>query len=94
LYCVSQSLNPSIEEIVPSAAAGRIDTLFVDTGVQKWGKYDPVSGRVELHSAQEGGDENLLDAAFTHAYLNGGNVYGLDSAQMPAQSGGGAIFRY
>ena len=86
--------SDSIEEIVPSAAAGRIDTLFVDTGVPKWGKYDPASGRVELHSVQEGGDEDLLDAAFTHTYLNGGNVYGLDSAQIAAQSGAAAIFRY
>ena len=83
-----------IEEILPSAAAGRIDTLFEDIGVQKWGKYDPVSGQVEVHSGQQNGDEELLDAAFTQTYLNGENIYALDSAQMPGDSGVAAIFRY
>lgn len=84
----------SIEQIVPSAVVGRIDTLFMDTGLQKWGKYDPVSGQVELHSGRQTGDEDLLDVAFAHAYLNGANVYGLGSAEMPGDSGSAAVFRY
>ncbi|MGO9019486.1 MAG: hypothetical protein ACLQVJ_14175 [Syntrophobacteraceae bacterium] len=86
--------SESLEEIVPSAVSGRIDTLFVDTGVQKWGKYDPVSGQVEVHSGQQNGDEDLLEVAFAHAHLNGGNVYGLGSVEMPGESGGAAVFRY
>jgi hypothetical protein len=83
-----------IEDILPSALAGRIDTLFVDTGVQIWGKRDPVSGQAEIHSGQQSGDEELLDVAFAQTYLNGGNIYALDSAQMPGDSGAAAIFRY
>ena len=84
----------NIEKIVRGAAAGRIDTLFVNTGIQKWGKYDPVSGRAEVHSERQAGDEDLVDLAFRQAYLNGGNVYGLDSAQITGDSGAAAIFRY
>lgn len=86
--------SESIEQILPSAVAGRIDTLFEDIGVQKWGKYDPVSGQVEVHVGQQSGDEELLDVAFAQTYLNGGNIYALDSAQMPGDSGIAAIFRY
>jgi hypothetical protein len=86
--------SESIEEIVASAVAGRIDTLFVDTGAHKWGEYDPVSGQVEVHSGQQNGDEDLLDVAFDHAYLNGGLVYGIGSEEMPGESGGAAVFRY
>ncbi len=83
-----------IEEIVSSSVAGRIAALFVDTGVQKWGQYDPVSGRVEVHSGQQSVDEDLLEAAFAHAYLNGASVYGLSLEEMPTQSGAAAVFRY
>jgi hypothetical protein len=87
-------VSESIDEIVPGAAGGRIETLFVDIGARKWGKFDPVLGSVEVHPEQFKGDDDLLDVAFCQAYLNGGNVYGLDSAQIPGQSGVAAIFRY
>jgi hypothetical protein len=79
---------------VPGAFAGKIGTLFVDTGGQKWGKYDAASGLVEVHSGQQKGDEDLLGVAFAQTYLNGGNVYALDSQKMPGASGAAAIFRY
>jgi hypothetical protein len=83
-----------IEEIVTGAVAGRIDTLFVDTGERKWGKYDAPSGLVELHPKQQNKDEDLLDLAFAQTYLNGGNVYALDPVKIPGASGAAAIFRY
>ncbi len=86
--------SDTIEEIVPNAVAGRVDTLFVDNDRQKWGKFDLASGQVEIHPEQHRGDEDLLDVALNQAYLNGGDVYGLDPADMPGRSGGAAIFRY
>ncbi len=86
--------SESIEEVLTSAAAGRIDTLFEDIGVQKWGKYDPVSRHVEVHSGRQDGDEELLDVAFAQTYLNGGKIYALESARMPGDSGVATIFRY
>jgi len=83
-----------LEEVVPGAIAGRVDTLFVDTGGRKSGKYDAGSGLVDVHSEQQNGDEDLLDLAFVRTYLNGGNVYALDSEKMSGASGAAAIFRY
>jgi hypothetical protein len=85
--------SDNIGDILPGAAAGRVDTLFIDTVAEQWGKYDPASGRVQVHDQRQTGDEDLLDLAFAHAYLNGGNVYGLDSPEMAGKNGA-AIFRY
>ncbi len=85
--------SDKIGDILPGAAEGRVDTLFIDAGARQWGRYDPKSGSVEIHSERRTGDEDLLDLAFSHAYLNGGNVYGLDSPELPGKNGA-AIFRY
>ncbi len=87
-------VSESIDEIVHGASEGRIDTLFVDIGAEKWGKFDQGLGHIEVHPERFKGDEDLLDSAFRQTYLNGGNVYGLTSAQMPTHSGAAAIFRY
>ncbi|MDA8307600.1 MAG: hypothetical protein M0Z81_12320, partial [Deltaproteobacteria bacterium] len=85
--------SDNIVDILPGAAAGRIDTLFVNTGAEQWGTYDPSSGRVEVHSERQTGDEDLLDLAFVHTYLNGGNVYELESPEMAGKNAA-AILRY
>ena len=82
-----------IGDILTGAASGRVDTLLIDTGAQSWGRYDPASGSVEVHSERQTGDEDLLDLAFANSFLNGGNVYGLDSPEMPGKNAA-AIFRY
>jgi hypothetical protein len=85
--------SDNIGDILPGAAQGRVETLFLDTGAQQWGLYNRASGSIEVHGERQAGDEELLDLAFAHAYLNGGNVYGLDSPEMVGKSGA-AIFRY
>jgi hypothetical protein len=87
-------VSDDIEEILPGALAGRIETLFVNSGVHKWGKHDRPSGRVEVHTEQQKDDEDLLDLAFSGAYLNRGNVFGLDSEHMPGGGDAAAILRY
>jgi hypothetical protein len=89
-----QLTSDRLEKVVPGAIAGKVDTLFVDTERRKWGKYDGGSGLVDVHSEQQNEDEDLLDLAFVQTYLNGGNVYALDSEKMPGTSGAAAIFRY
>ena len=85
--------SDNLGDILPGAVGGRIDTLFIDSTARQWGTYDPASGGVEVHSERRTGDEELLDLAFTHAYINGGNIYALDSPEMGGKNAA-AIFRY
>lgn len=80
--------------IVQGAYEGRIDTLFVAVGVQHWGFYDPGTRTVHLHPEAEPGDEDLLDFAAVHTFLNRGTVYPMKPEDVPGGGAVAAIFRY
>lgn len=83
-----------IKEVVLAAFDGRIDTLFVTVGVQRWGCFDPEKREVELHDKQQPGDEDILDFAAMHALINNGRVYAVEPSGMPDGEPVAAIFRY
>jgi hypothetical protein len=93
-FAGSERASNIIKEIVPKAYEGRIDILFVAVGVQQWGVFDPDKRMVYLHPEPEPADEDLLDFAAVHTYLNGGTVYALKPEEMPDQTSLAAIFRY
>jgi Bacterial archaeo-eukaryotic release factor family 7 len=84
----------SLKEIALAAYDGRIEILFVPVGVQQWGVFDSDKHAVHLHYDPEPGDEDLLDFAAVHTYLNGGTVYATKTEGMPDETPLAAIFRY
>jgi hypothetical protein len=52
----SKQASAELEEIVPAAFQGRIDTLFVATGTHRWGSYDPDNDSLRLHEEPQNGD--------------------------------------
>ena len=85
--------STDLSEIVRAAHQGRIESLFVATGMQRWGSYDPARDEVQVHPEPKPDDEDLVDLAATQALLSGGAVYALPSAQMPANLPVVAVFR-
>lgn len=83
-----------VKEVVPAAYYHRIDTLFVSVGQQVWGKVEPETMGVDVHSEPEADDVDVLDLAAIHTLLNGGAVYTLEPEQMPNNSTVAAILRY
>ncbi|OPZ28679.1 MAG: hypothetical protein BWZ01_01036 [Deltaproteobacteria bacterium ADurb.BinA179] len=83
-----------LEKVVPAAYSGRVDTLFVAAGAQRWGTFDPDSQRVELHEKPQAGDDDLLDLAAVQTFLNGGSVYTSDQGDIPGGSALAAVMRY
>jgi hypothetical protein len=84
----------AVEEILPQASYGRVESLFVSTGAQRWGLFDEKSGEVVLHDRQEPGDVDLLDLAALHTLIRGGTVYAVQQDQVPDKSPICAVFRY
>lgn len=76
-----------IDQIVPAAYHGRIDTLFVATGVQRWGRFDESRGVVVTHGEPEPGDEDLLDLAAVQTLVHSGEVYALGTDEVPDADG-------
>ncbi len=86
--------SADLHEIIPASVFSRVDTLFVPIGKHFWGHYDAEENAVELHEEQEAGDEDLLNFATVHTYLNGGTVHALRTENMPIDDPIAATFRF
>jgi len=89
--------SAQLEEILPAACDGRVDTLFTARGVRVWGTYDPGERRVEPQVDQQSqapGSEDLLDRAAVETFQRGGTVYAVERQDVPGGYALAAIFRY
>jgi hypothetical protein len=86
--------SADVAEVVPAAYYGRVDTLFVAEGLQRWGYFDPQTATAYVHDEPARGDGDLLDLAAVQTFLTGGNVYVTDPQEMPADEPVAAVFRY
>lgn len=84
----------SLEEIIPEAAHGRVEHLFVALDEQRWGTYDPQTAQVTVHAEPQPGDEELLQFACSQVIVNGGSVYAMKQQDLPEKGQMAAIFRY
>jgi len=87
----------AVEEVAAAAHHGRVEKLVLSVEAQAWGSFDPDSGEVKLdpHGAGSPDRLELFDFAAMKTLQNGGVVYGLSQAEMPADSPvAAAILRY
>lgn len=83
-----------LEEIVPAALEGRIDTLFLQKGRDRYGLFDREK-RVIREAPGQKREVSLFNMAATHTLLNGGDVFLEKAGQMPyRESEINALFRY
>jgi hypothetical protein len=83
-----------IERVVPAAYHGRVEFLFVAVGLQRWGAFDQATNAVRVHEEAEPGDEDLMDFAAVHTFLNGGTVYAVEPDHVPDDAPLAAVFRF
>lgn len=86
-----------ITKIVPAAANGRVEALFVAQGNQVWGQFNESDQSVLVKEHKSEGDYCLLNKAATDTFVNGGEVYTLDRENLPEYSVDSpmvAIYRY
>jgi hypothetical protein len=86
--------SDSLEEIVPAAVFGRVESLLVPSGTHLWGAFDPQTGQVEPHDERREGDEDLIDLAASYALATRGEVIQLPPEMMPEGATAAAVFRY
>ncbi len=84
----------NLEEIVPAAHHGRVGYLFVEVGQEKWGTFNPQTGKAVLHNGGKKGDEDLIDFAAIQTLGAGGKVYAIQRERMPDKEPVAALFRY
>lgn len=86
-----------LDEVLPAAHDGRVETLFTARGVRTWGTYDAESRQIHLQedqAQQSNGSEDLIDLAAIQTFSNGGTVFAVERDQVPGGGPLAAIFRY
>lgn len=83
-----------VEEIVPAAYYGRVDTMFTSLNNRQWGTFDRETGQVRLYGEPGPDGQDLLDVAAVQTFLNGGMVYAVDGDEIPGSGILAAVFRY
>lgn len=87
--------NARIEEIVPAAATGRVDTLFVALDQHRWGRFDESRNQVvAIEESPSVGDYDLIDLAARKTLINSGRVYPLRTGELPDGALVAALLRY
>lgn len=84
----------NLEEIVPAAFQGRIDTLFVASDAEQWGTADDYGTSVTLLEEKKPGRIDLLDYAAIQTMINDGRVYVVPMSEVPQGREAAAVFRY
>ena len=86
--------SANLAEILPAVSQGRVETLFVATDRQQWGTFDDERQELRLCETASAENEDLLDRAAASAYLLGGAVYAMSSAELPDAAPAAAIYRF
>lgn len=95
LYLSQNKASFSINEVVPAAINGRIQTLFVDKDQETWGVYTEENNAITIHDQQQENSVPLLELAAKRTLLNGGTVYNIAQEDMPQSTAEvNALFRY
>lgn len=90
----SDTTTDNIEKIVPASFNSRIDTVFLVTDTNVWGRYSVGEPSAEVHRERTNGDEDLLDVVAVQALLHGGTVYAVSQGDIPTGAPAAAILRY
>ena len=83
-----------MELIVRAARQGAVDTLLLDRDQQQWGVVDPSTHRVTLSQKEAPGAVELLNDAAVHTLAGSGQVFSLQSDQLPGDGPVAAVLRY
>ncbi len=84
----------SVTEVALAAIDGRVSSVFVAGGVQRWGVVDAAERRIDEHDARHPGDRDLLDAIAVETMTHGGEVFVVDEAEVPRGAPVAAALRY
>lgn len=86
--------STDIRDIVIASEYGKIDTLLLAVGTNKWGKFDKEKQEVLVsnHPVKEFYD--LVNYSAVKTLENGGSTHTVNAREMPGKASMAAIFRY
>ncbi len=82
-----------MEEVVLACYHGRVESLFVATDVDAWGKVDASSSVVDIQVEPRPDNHDLLNLAAIAALQHGGTVFALKQDDIPGGAEIAAVYR-
>ncbi len=83
-----------LDEIIPAAVGGRIDTVLIGLGQQVWGRFNADDQRARISAEREPGDTELLNMIVVETLAHHGRVFAVPLDHMPVAAAVAAMFRY
>jgi hypothetical protein len=90
----SGKYSSDLREILFAAYQGRIQSVFLPSGSQKWGHYKFEDNALDVHNEFQPGDQELLNLAAVETILRKGTVYMLRPEEMPDGAEVAATLRF
>lgn len=90
----TKQASANIEQIIPAAYQGQVDTLFVADDFQCWGHFEPETNSINIENTSTSENQDIVDVAAIQTFLQGGMVYLLPQAEIPNGDSLAAIYRY
>lgn len=90
----SEPTRTTLTDVVWAARDGRIRSLFVPLGVQRWGHVDEAQDEVVEHEERRPGDRDLFDVVAVDTLLTGGDVFAVAPEELPGPGPLAAELRY
>lgn len=87
--------SAELAKVIGAAYNGQVAELFIDTGTELHGYFDPQTNELTLHESPETSSVDLLNFAAVHTILKDGSVFLLEKDEMPVETAPlNANFRY
>ncbi len=90
----SERASMNLNEVLPAAFEGRIDTLFVARDQVRWGVFNEETMAVTYHEEPRFESVDLLDLSAVYTRQRNGEVFVVPSDRMPTTQPVAALFRY
>lgn len=86
--------STNLEEILPAAREGGVDTLLVAREGEVWGIFHEETDAVQFHTERRATSEDLLNTASILVLEQAGRVLTVDRERLPPGELAAAIYRY
>lgn len=95
-YIGSGKASGDVNKIIKAAIEGRIDSLFVQNGVEIFGKYDDTKQVADIQNKPNHDNLSLLNLITIKVFEKGGTIYIMEKEDMPDENFKkvNALYRY
>jgi hypothetical protein len=83
-----------LEDVLPAAQAGAVETLFIDSRITRRGRFDPDSVAVQFDNSTNEGSEDLINLAAVLVLRSSGTVELAAADDIPGGCEAAAVLRY